>query len=105
MNCYRARSFPVPRETVCLILDTDQITVLGYEEISLDGAGITTVKVEIPLPETSGKWNIAPSVYWLSVDAPTYSDIDWKKETSFDVLDVDPSHSQGSCGEESVKCH
>jgi len=98
-------SFPSPTETIFLVLDTDQITVLGYEELSLDGTGITTVKVEIPLPETSGKWMIAPSVYWLSDDAPTYSEIGWKKEVSFDVLDVDPGHSQGTCGEESVKCH
>jgi len=98
-------SFPSPTETVFLVLDTDQITVLGYEELSLDGTGITTVKVEIPLPETSGKWMIAPSVYWLSDDAPTYSETGWKKEVSFDVLDVDPGHSQGTCGEESVKCH
>ena len=98
-------SFPSPTETVFLVLDTDRITVLGYEELSLDGTGIATVKVEIPLPETSGKWMIAPSVYWLSDDAPTYSETGWKKEISFDVLDVDPGHSQGTCGEESVKCH
>jgi len=47
----------------------------------------------------------APSVYWLSDDAPTYSAMGWKKETSLEVLDVDPGHSQGLCGEESVKCH
>jgi hypothetical protein len=98
-------SFPAPTETVFLVLDTDQITVLGYEELSLDGTGIKTVQVEIPLPEISGKWSITPSVYWLSGDVPTYSDIGWKKETSFDVLDVDPGHSQGSCGEESTGCH
>jgi len=98
-------SFPSLTEAVFLVLDTDQITVLGYEELNLDGTGIATVKVEIPLPETSGKWMIAPSVYWLSDDAPTYSETGWKKEISFDVLDVDPGHSQGTCGEESVKCH
>lgn len=98
-------SFPDPTDTVFLVLDTDQITVLGYEELSLDGTGIKTVKVEISLPETSGKWSIAPSVYWLTDDVPTYSTTGWKKETSFDVLDVDPGHSQGSCGEESAKCH
>jgi len=98
-------SFPSPTETVFLVLDTNQITVLGYEELSLDDTGIITVKVEIPLPETSGKWMIAPSVYWLSDDAPTYSETGWKKEISFDVLDVDPGHSLGTCGEESVKCH
>ena len=98
-------SFPGPTETVFLVLDTDQISVLGYEELSLDGTGIKTVEVEIPLPETPGKWGISPSVYWLSGDAPKYSETDWTKEISFDVLDVDPGHSQGSCGEESVKCH
>ena len=98
-------SFPSPTETFFLVLDTDQITVLGYKKLSLDGTGIKTIQVEIPLPETSGKWSIAPSVYWLSGDAPTYSDTGWKKETSFDVLDVDPGHSQGSCGEESTGCH
>ena len=98
-------SFRGPTETVFLILDTDQITVLGYEERILDGTGNTTIKIEIPLPQASGKWIIAPSVYWLSDDAPTYSETGWKKEISFDVLDVDPGHSQGSCGEESVKCH
>ena len=98
-------SFPGPTETVFLVLDTDQITVLGYEELSLDGTGIKTVQVEISLPKTSGKWSIAPLVYWLSGDAPTYSAIGWKKETSFDVLDVDPGHSQGTCGEVSTGCH
>ncbi len=56
-------SFPGPTETVVLVLDTDQITVLGYEELSLNGTGIKTVKFEIPLPETSGKWSITLSVY------------------------------------------
>jgi hypothetical protein len=98
-------SFPSPTETIFLVLDTDQITVLGYEELSLDGTGIKTVKVEIPIPDASGKWTIYPSVYWLSGDAPNYSETGWKKEISFDVLDVDPGHSQGTCGEESVKCH
>jgi hypothetical protein len=98
-------SFPGPTETVFLVLDTDQITVLGYKELSLEGRGIATVKIEIPLPEESGKWSISPSVYWLNDDTPTYSSAEWKKETSFDVLDVDPGHSQGSCGEASVICH
>ena len=98
-------SFPSPTTTVFSVLDTDQITVLGYEELSLDGAGITTVTVEILLPAASGKWSISPSVYWLKDDTPTYTSIGWSKETSFDVLDVDPGHRQGSCGEESVKCH
>lgn len=98
-------SFPNPTEAVFLVLATDEITVLGYEKLSLDGSGIVTVEVEISLPEESGKWTIAPSVYWLNDGAPTYSSTGWKKETSFEVLSVDPGHSQGSCGEESVKCH
>lgn len=98
-------SFPGPTETVFLVLDADEITVLGYEEFSLDGSGVATVTIEIPLPEVSGKWHIAPSVYWLSGGAPTYSTNGWKLHTSFEVLNVDPGHSQGSCGEESVACH
>jgi hypothetical protein len=98
-------SFPEPTETVFLVLDTDQITVLGHEELNLDGTGVATVKVEIPLPEESGKWSISPSVYWLSNGSPKYSATQWKLETSFEVLDVDPGHSQGSCGEASVICH
>jgi len=47
----------------------------------------------------------ARAVYWLSGDAPTYSETGWRKEISFDVFYVDPGHSQGNCGEESVKCH
>jgi hypothetical protein len=98
-------SFPVPTDTVFLVLDTDQVTVLGYEELRLEGTGIATVDVEIALPDTPGKWYISPSVYWINGDTPTYSTTGWKKDTSFDVLNVDPGHSQGSCGEESVKCH
>ncbi len=98
-------SFPNPTETVFLVLDTDQITVLGYEELSLDGSGIKTVDVEIHLPEETGKWKVTPSVYWLNDETPMYSATGWKKQTSFEVLDVDPGHSQGSCGEESAKCH
>jgi hypothetical protein len=98
-------SFPGPTTTVFSILDTDQITVLGYEVLSLDGAGIATVTVEIPLPVTSGKWSISPSVYWLKDDTPTYSSLGWSRETSFDVLDVDPGHTLGSCGEQSTACH
>ncbi len=98
-------SFPSPTEAVFLVLDSDEITVLGYEELSLEGTGIATVKVEIILPEESGKWRISPSVYWLSDEAPKYSPAGWKHEISFDVLDVDQGHSQGSCGEASVICH
>ncbi len=98
-------SFPSSTETVFLVLDTDEITVLGYEELSLEGTGIASVKVEIILPEVSGNWRISPSVYWLSDEAPKYSSTGWKKEISFDVLDVDQGHSQGSCGEASVICH
>jgi len=98
-------SFPSPTEAVFLVLDTDGITVLGYEELSLEGTGIVSVKVEIILPEESGKWRISPSVYWLSDEVPKYSSTGWKQEISFDVLDVDQGHSQGSCGEASVICH
>ncbi|MBT6604380.1 hypothetical protein HOB36_04745 [Candidatus Bathyarchaeota archaeon] len=98
-------SFPEPTETVFLVLDTDKITVLGHEELNLEGIGIATVDIEITLPEESGKWSVSPSVYWMSDGAPKYSDTQWRLETSFEVLDVDPGHSQGSCGEESVACH
>ena len=98
-------SFPDLTKTVFLVLDTDQITVLGYKELILEGTGIETVKIEITLPETSGRWIISPSVYWLSGDAPKYSPTEWRKETYLEVLDVEPGHTQGSCGEESVKCH
>ena len=79
-------SFPGPTEAVFLVLDSDQITVLGYEELSLDEAGIATVDVEIPLPEESGKWSISPSVYWLSNGSPKYSATQWKLEISFESI-------------------
>jgi len=98
-------SFQEPTDVVFTVLDSDQRTVLGFMELTLEGDGTEKLLVEIESCGVPGKWAVYPSVYWLEDSTPTYSADGWTKLGTINVIDGTPGHTQDSCSEESAICH
>ena len=98
-------SFTEVTQTIFTVLDADKETVLGYKRLNLIGQGVETVEIEIPLPETTMRWNVYPSVHWIRDETPVYDAEGWCKSAIIEVLSGSAGHIRGSCGDQSAVCH